>query len=43
MNVKYDEDSFVDPSRNCDTLVARLFIQSGMKPDIAGKKADPLS
>ncbi|MBU4354599.1 MAG: ankyrin repeat domain-containing protein, partial [Proteobacteria bacterium] len=41
MNVKYNEDSFVDAARNGDILAARLFLQSGMKPNITDKKGEP--
>ncbi|MBW1990704.1 MAG: hypothetical protein JRI59_00970, partial [Deltaproteobacteria bacterium] len=38
MNIKYNEDTFVDRAKDGDLLVVRLFLQAGMSPDVTDKQ-----
>ena len=37
MNVKYNEDTFVDRAQDGDTLAVKLFLQAGMSPNVTEK------
>jgi ankyrin repeat protein len=40
MNVKFNEDSFVDAARNGDVIVLKYFLQAGMKPSVTDSKGE---
>src|SRR4030042_4343108 len=40
MNVKYNEDTFVERARDGDLLAVKHFLQAGMKPDVTDKNGD---
>ena len=35
MNVKYNEDTFVDRAKDGDVLAVKLFLQAGMSPNVS--------
>ena len=37
MNVEYSQDSFVERARDGDLMPVRLFLQSGMDPNVTNK------
>jgi len=39
MNVKYNEDSFVEAARNGDVIAVKYFLQAGMKPSVTDNKS----
>ena len=40
MNVKYNEESFVDAARNGDVIALKYFLQAGMKPSVTDNKSE---